>query len=450
MVDYNKRSFLKILGTGIAALMALIFAKPLLGGFKKLLRGFAESIAPHAKLSSMQFITGSHIKNQTDKSEVIVSSGGTPRQNVEKVIEMMGGIQNYIGVSDIVILKPNLQWWNQGRTNLAAMKAFIDIILKIPGFTGEVIIAENHHFMDSALPEGEEENIRGWVHLSEINGDIDGQNHNINTMIDLYNKNNIKNISRAFWRDGGPKRDIFGNGQNGGIIKSAADGDGYVWTDDDFECSGLWGLKTWKVKMTYPVFTSKFSGITIDLKNGAFRRSKDGELEYLPETPVKLINFAVLNTHGDDTGITSAVKNFMGITDLSCGDWGLKPKGYSNVHECGERFYPYAKAAPIGYFMKKIRKADLNIVTAEWVGWGGRVDPAKAARMKTIIAGLDPLALDYFGAKHIIYPLTQNKDYHDPDNPKSSVRQFLDLTRKTLGEGNLDENNIIVKRHEFA
>ncbi|MCX8012619.1 MAG: hypothetical protein N3A64_05660, partial [Desulfobacterota bacterium] len=85
---------------------------------------------------------------------------------------MMGGIEKFIGKNDIVILKPNCQWWNQGRTNLAAMKGFIDLVLSIPDFKGEIIIAENHHFMDEFLPEGEKDNIRGWTHFSEINGDI--------------------------------------------------------------------------------------------------------------------------------------------------------------------------------------------------------------------------------------------------------------------------------------
>ena len=59
-------------------------------------------------------------------SKIYISKNGTPQQNMEKVIEMMGGIETYIQKNDIVILKPNLQWWNQGRTNLAAMKRLID------------------------------------------------------------------------------------------------------------------------------------------------------------------------------------------------------------------------------------------------------------------------------------------------------------------------------------
>jgi len=381
-------------------------------------------------------------------SEIFIAKNGTPQQNVAKVIEMMGGIGRFIGLNDIVILKPNAQWWNQGRTNLAAMKGFIDLVLNIPDFKGELIIAENHHFMDVSLREREQDNVRGWTHLSEINGDVDGVNHNLNTLIELYQKQGYEHVTKYHWRDGGPKRDIWGNGQNGGVVSSPAEGDGYVWSDINYTFTGFLGLKKWKVKMTYPIFTSSYSGITIDFKNGAFKRNGKRGGDYLPNKSIRFINFAVLNTHGTDTGITSSTKNYMGITDLSCGAWGLQPKGYVNVHQCGERYYPYSKAGPLGHFMKTIRKADLNIVTAEWVGWGARTDPSKATRMRTILASKDPIALDYYGAKYLLYPLS-NEKYHDPDNPQSCVRKFLELALEASGDGTLDERLMRINEHDF-
>lgn len=386
-------------------------------------------------------------------SEIFVAKNGTPQQNVAKVIDMMGGIQRFIGENDIVILKPNAQWWNQGRTNLAAMKGFIDLVLDIPGFNGEIIIGENQHFMDDSLPEGEKDNVRGWIHMSEINGDIDGENHNLNTLVALYQKQGYKNVTKSHWRDGGSKRDVWCNAQNGGLVRHPAEGNGYVWSDIDYIFTGfdltplgLFGLQKSKVKMSYPIFTSSYSGITIDFQKGAFQRDGKGGGRYLPDRPVKFINFAVLNSHGDDTGITSSIKNYMGIMDISCGGWGLEPKGYVNVHECGGRFYRYAKSGPVAYFMKTIRKADLNIVTAEWVGWGHRTDIAKATRMRTILAGTDPIALDYYGAKHVVYPLSRISEHHDPDNPKSAVSKFLNLAFDVLKEGNLDEKAMKVHR----
>ena len=99
--------------------------------------------------------------------------------------------------------------------------------------------------------------------------------------------------------------------------------------------------------------------------------------------------------------------------------------------------------------MKTVRKADLNIVTAEWVGWGSRTDTTKATRMRSVCASQDPIALDYYGAKYFLHPLS-NKKYHDPDDPKSSVRRFLQLALKTSGEGALDEQLMRVNKFDFS
>jgi len=82
----------------------------------------------------------------TGKSHIYVSKNGTLEQNVEKVIEMMGGIHNIVKVDDIVIIKPNGQWKEPECTSVDAMRRLIDLILAHPdGFTGEVVICENTH-----------------------------------------------------------------------------------------------------------------------------------------------------------------------------------------------------------------------------------------------------------------------------------------------------------------
>ena len=105
-------------------------------------------------------------------------------------------------------------------------------------------------------------------------------------------------------------------------------------------------------------------------------------------------------------------------------------------------------AGPLGHFLLNIRAADLNIVTAEWVGWGSRIDVSKAARMKTILAGTDPVALDYYGAKHLVYPLSKNR-MHDPDNQASTIAKFLLLAQHSWGRGALEEANIKLHEHDF-
>jgi len=43
---------------------------------------------------------------------------GSPAENLSKIIELMGGIEKIIGEDHIVVIKPNVQWWNQGAPDL--------------------------------------------------------------------------------------------------------------------------------------------------------------------------------------------------------------------------------------------------------------------------------------------------------------------------------------------
>ncbi len=50
---------------------------------------------------------------------------GGPGDNLEKVLALAGGAGTLFGDEDVVILKPNLQWYNQGATNIAAMERLV-------------------------------------------------------------------------------------------------------------------------------------------------------------------------------------------------------------------------------------------------------------------------------------------------------------------------------------
>jgi hypothetical protein len=135
-----------------------------------------------------------------------------------------------------------------------------------------------------------------------------------------------------------------------------------------------------------------------------------------------------LNHHSTYCGATSAVKNYLGVTDLSGGpdpqDRGKLTDAYYNFHS-----FPFNKWAPgpaagmlgaeVGVFMNAIRRADLNITTAEWTGLASRVDPP-AARTRAVLASSDPVALDYHAFKYVLYPNSGIK-VHNPDERR--VRQ---------------------------
>jgi uncharacterized protein (DUF362 family) len=95
------------------------------------------------------------------------SINGTPAKNLIKLIEMMGGIEEIIGPDDVVVIKPNVQWWNQGVPNLLAITAFVDIVMnRSGGFRGEVIMAENCHRGKAPWKHA------GWTHEFLRNSDL--------------------------------------------------------------------------------------------------------------------------------------------------------------------------------------------------------------------------------------------------------------------------------------
>ncbi|MFH2138138.1 MAG: DUF362 domain-containing protein [Candidatus Omnitrophota bacterium] len=383
-------------------------------------------------------MTANSEKSKGGESIIYHAKNGSPEQNTFKAIEMIGGIEKIIGKNDIVILKPNAQWWNQGMTNTNSMKAFIELVLAIPGFTGEVIIAENHQ----CFGPKNNCNIRGW-NTRMRNGEF-----NYNELIKYFRQKGHANVTKYHWIGGGS----FGKDdtlkarilrpikeavkklrgyRERKLVVHPRQGDGYVWTNIEYRYKGK------KTKMSYPVFTSGFSGITIDFKNGAWKNGK------YTSQPVKFINFAGLNHHSDFAGVTSSVKNYLGVIDMTCGN--VVPEGYCSFHSIG---VPGLGGA-VGTFMNTIRRADLNIVTAEWVGFASRTDPKLAARTRSVIVSTDPVALDYYGAKNILYPLGGLvRELNNPDNMDGPFRKYLELCCNQ-GIGTLDENKMVIKKFDF-
>ena len=390
-------------------------------------------------------------------SRVYIARDLSPEDNMKKAIDLTGGIESVIDKDDIVVLKPNAQWWRQGTTNTNNMKGFIELVLDIPDFKGEIIIAENHHYM--------EPNSRGWT-TRERNGE-----YNLNELVEYFNKNGHKNISKYHLVDAGPNPNPRqGNAGNGNIVTSALDGDGYVWLTDIVYKSP----ENRKCMMTYPVFTSSYSGKRIDLMRGTYQ---DGRYR----DNVKLINFSCLNHHGDEFGITASIKNLMGVVDMTCGYQGTEPEGFYNTHFIGSestiyklgkqlrylgvkynfkedlghgvrkmgKFNSHYSGGALGYWLRTVKMPDLNILAAEYVGWGGRLDLRKRFHMRSVAVSKDPVALDYVGAKELLLKATPEQEKHfrklnDPDN--APFRLFLEECHNQ-GIGNLDMERIKVVNH---
>jgi len=444
-VKTNRRTFFQHL----AALISGIF----IGGFL-----WKKCLYTKREINRNSYpISGNNAELRNQFSKIWVSRNGSPEENMNKVLEMMGGIDSVIDENDIVIIKPNGQWRYHGNTNTNTIKEFIDQVLAKKKFQGEIIIVENHH----DIPD----NTRGW-NTEFRNGDF-----NLNELVDFYQSRGHANVTRYQLRDAGPNpHPLQFPGRGGRIVIGPEQGDGYVWSDIEYQYMGRC------TKMSYPVFTSAFSGITIDFKNGAWYKNT------CIDTPVKFINMAVLNHHSRKFGVTASIKNYLGIVDMTCGEHGSEPPGYYNFHyiavgwpknsRIGQsienikkhskirqfRFlskglrklgpvYPEALGGAVGCFLKTIRKADLNILAAEFIGPEDRV--RNGVQTKTVLASRDPVALDYWGAKHILLPLGGSQArYNDPDWIDGPFRKYLDGCH-SMGIGTLDESKMDITQYRF-
>ena len=376
---------------------------------------------------------------------------GRPDENMTKVIELLGRIEKIVGREDIVIIKPNVQWWNQGAPNLAALKTFVELIMdRQGGFNGEVVIAENCH----RGPEPWKLMSSGWAREFERNSDIH-QINNYNDLCSHLKKKYGDKFSMCHWIrvSSGAKR-VYGPSDGKGIRERGVTVNGYVYCDGTgrvplITCdNGLTGSDYRGTIMTYPIFTTD-RGTVVDFKNGIWEKGA------YTEQPLRFVNFAALNHHSTYCGATSAVKNYLGISDLSGGadpfNKGKITKDYYNFHS-----FPFNKWSPgpapgmlgkeIAVFMNTIRKADLNITTAEWVGLASRTDPP-VARTRAVMACTDPVALDYHATKYVLYP-NSGMVIHNPDDPRSPLHQYLVMCARE-GGGTFDERHVAIKSYDF-
>lgn len=374
------------------------------------------------------------------KATIYRSVNGKPAENMAKIIDLMGGIDKVIGQQDVVVLKPNVQWWNQGSPNIAAIDTFVTMIMeRSGGFKGEIVIAENNHLGSKPW------NRAGWAKSFERNSDLPGI-VNYNQLAESLKKKYEDRFSVCHWID-------IGLGAR--RIYSPMDGTGYVLCDGTggvpllSVSNGLNNEKRREVIMSYPIFKTD-RGTIVDLKNGIWSKGA-----YTGQ-PLKFINCAALNHHSFYCGPTSAVKNFLGVSDISGGpdpaQNGKLSGQYYNFHS-----FPFNKwskgpvpgmlGLEIGIFLNTIRKPDLNITTAEWVGLSTRTEPP-VAHTRAICASKDPVALDYHCAKYILHPNSHIR-LHDPEFAQGPF--YADLVQcAQTSDCIFDERYVDIQSHDFS
>ncbi|NIQ39591.1 MAG: DUF362 domain-containing protein [Proteobacteria bacterium] len=317
-----------------------------------------------------------------------------------------GGPNGCIEHNDVVLIKVNCQWKCRGTTNTDVVRGLIYRILQHPeGFDGEIVIFENGQSQGSF--DGDPDAWGSYSSWPEIDQGvwINAEEQNILTVGYL--------VDTVFKDD--PVTSYLLDAIRSTFISDVDHStDGYRVVSD----------------VSYPCFTSA-GGTRIELREGIWNGSNH-------DSNVKLINVPVLKTHGG-TGITGVLKHTYGILSMADGYSGIRHYSQSGK-QCGKMW-------------SLVRAPDLNILDCIWVSHESLsgYPPEMTYRRNTLLAGIDPVALDYYGSKHVLLPLGGTRAYeHDPDsfpgliNHLTGARDFINanggiggkLTR--MGDENIE------------
>ncbi|MBN2157875.1 MAG: hypothetical protein JW807_00665 [Spirochaetes bacterium] len=364
-------------------------------------------------------------RKKSNVVKVYMVRNGDCFQNISRLFRLMGGIAKYIDPTDIVVIKGNAQWPNQGYTHTGCIKAVIDEILRIPKFSGEILICDNiqnvfnHHGIEQtgfgATPPNRKHN---WPE------------HNWESLAAYY-RSRGKKVAVKQWKNSPPDS----------TYKGPADGEG--WVRDFFSFHDM------TVYLSYPVFKSPLtSGRMIDMKKGVWERGKG----YTGRT-VKTIFMPTLNNHDweggkeDYAGVTSAIKSFFGATEIHIGDNATIRRGWTTCHHMHSASYTKGRADYAGEltarYIQRMYAPVFYITAAMWSGHHSRMGAATETR--TVLACENPATLDYVACKHVISP---HAPWLDPDRLNNTRKQILGCIGG--GIGTINPKNYKIVAYDFS
>lgn len=296
-------------------------------------------------------------------ADIYVVEAGS--DDVQRLIALLArtGVDFYglFGPADTVLVKVSWQWDARGRTNSDLLSRLIATIIGQPGWTGEVVVADNGQGQASTGPEQAASNAED-TSLS---------------IQDVVNQYASQGVSTYVW-DSIRTRQV-------GEYSGGDQQDGYVLGPETFALS---------MPVSYPKFTTSF-GTRISYRRGVW----DGASYW----PLRVIHVSMLKSHRTH-GVTCCLKHNMGV--VSEGEFGQG--GLTRTHN-------QIDLGAMGSLMGIVRLPDLFLVDAIYVNpyppktpddWrtGPLTGYSEAVKTNKILAGFDPCALSYIASKTILLP----------------------------------------------
>lgn len=324
------------------------------------------------------------------------------------------GPDGLIAKDDVVIIKVNSQWDERGGTNTDLLRAIIEAIINHPdGFIGEIVVADNGQAQFGAFGSGGS--------FSWENSNAENRSQSVQKVVDMFSGS--YKVSTYLWDEITLK--CVGEYSEGDME------DGYVVNQTADSVTGI--------KVSYPKFKTRF-GTYVSFKMGTW----NPETEFYNSEKLKVINLPVLKAHFI-YGVTACVKHYMGVVS----DRLTKHNAHRSVDAGG-----------MGTEIAETRIPTLNLIDAIWInanpGSGPRTSYSEATRVNVVMAGVDPVALDYWAAKHVLMQAARilgSKDLSpiNPDNIASgSFGEWLRLSMQQIEKTgyqvavNEDQMNIYV------
>ena len=364
----------------------------------------AQAVDPNREL---RLVLESRNATALPASDIYIVNGRVPAP-ISELINLMGshGLffykSNTTGVNqgpgglitrdDVVLIKINEQWNQRGGTNTDVLRELIKAMVDHPdGFAGEIVVADN----------GQGSGSMNWAQ-----NNAEDISQSTQDVVDMFLPS--YNVSTYDWQ---PIR--------GRKIKEYSEGDmtdGYILSDTTDSETGIY--------VSYPKFKTEF-GTYISFKHGIWNGTGY-------EKRLKVINLPVLKSHWT-YGVTASLKHYMGV----------QSEGLANGHST-------VGTGGMGTLMVETGMPTLNIIDAIWINanpWpssmtGPLTSYNYATRVNVLMASTDPVALDYFAAKHILIQAASLIGYGDtstldPDNTeRSGLREafgvWLNLTKNEI------------------
>ena len=377
------RKFLSKRGIGLLTLLAIAFLLFSTGDFLQNMVAFGAS--PNQELS----LSLAPLRANSSPASNLYVVSGRDQAHIANLVNLMGvnGLRFYqsafnganqgpdglIARNDVVLIKINEEWPYRGGTNTDRLKELMQAIINHPeGFTGEIIVADNGQW-------------QGNMNWPESNAEDHSQSAQ-----DVVNQ--FPQASTYSWI---PIRNRRVQEYSQGDVT-----DGYILNDNPDPETGI--------RVSYPKFKTQF-GTYVSFKQGIWNGT--GYAKRL-----KIINMPVLKSHSN-YGVTGALKHYMGVQSQGEGQSGLA-NGHSSIANGG-----------MGTLMVETGYPTLNIIDATYVNANPGAGPSTpynmATRVNVILASTDPVAVDYWAAKHVLMQtasLIGHTDTHsiNPDNTDRS------------------------------